>query len=253
MLSRPIQQTRAPLPHPPDILIEQNLVGDCDGFQHQLQQLQREEVAGEQALRASLEAGLSEIGTGQLPEMMGGLSPLGMNDADFDPFGVDFDLSQHDAENNAVTINGHNGSTSPLAAPPVSASTGLLPQQGVAGGMGIPPGLMTGKGFGSGFGGGHNGVAMITGGEELSRDPSFGISGFGATSAMTITPMSSVPPVGGGALVRQSSLDMYTILQVRAEISKNNVHDLFVKCFFFGGGGARRPADQVTSLLFQSV
>lgn len=167
--------------------------------------LQREPSA-EVGLRAALDAGLSEIGA-HLSDL-GGLDDLGAADLDFDPLGVEFDLSQLEQDPENVG----NGTSSPSVAPPV---VGL--QDGGQNGMAAPADLSAEAGGAVAAVGG-----VVMGGGEMVRDPSFGISGHAVAS----TVMASV---GGGStlagepLSRQSSLDINTIMQASF-------------CFFLGGG-----------------
>lgn len=145
----------------------------------ELTQQPREEPSNEQALLAALEVGVSEI-----PQLstMGSLDALAA-DLDIAPLGVGFDAS----ETEYLPAGSSDLSSSS------NASVG-------------------------GFEGGR-GVGGIEGGEELFRNPSFGIMGHAAASSS----------LGRGEPIsRQSSLDMNIIMQVKSFVSR--WHSLYSTC-----------------------
>lgn len=204
-------------------------------------------------LRAALDAGLSEIGAHF--DDLSGLGILGSTDPDLDPLGVEFDLSQLPQEPEEEETAGQRvpvgaASLGPSyqaidhRAPAVAAAAtavvegGSLPRVGGAGG-GRSANLVArsgvgGAGAGAGVGAGATGGAaaadaaaghapagaVIVGGGDLSRGPSFGISGPAAVSSVlgaggAWAGAGAGVPALGEPLLRQSSLDINTIMQVR--------------------------------------
>lgn len=148
--------------------------------------LQRE-PSNEQALRAALNAGLSELGE------LGGLEGLSA-EADLDPLGVDLDLSQFkDLEEVEVALSHIDGVVGE-----VSAIKGDIFQVPVSQGS---SGAVATEG-------------EVVGGGEMAREVSFGIGEREGGDGGAVSGRSSLPMVGGGKLPRQSSLDINTIMQV---------------------------------------
>lgn len=209
-------------------------------------------------LRVALDAGLSEIGA-QLDDLSN-LDMLGATELDLDlsaPLGAEFDISQLIQEpeiaeldpNSRVVVSGApiEGGTvsanaealqegcptnvtaaavaaavaergrSPVPVPVSAAQVGSATNP-----MDIPPNLVAGRGRGQQAGGGGGAKAPVVVG-ELSRTPSFGISGPAAVSSIlrmggeVAMPAAMPAAMGssGGGISRQSSLDMNTIMQVR--------------------------------------
>lgn len=172
-----------------------NGVMAAEGTTELPQQQQREEPSNEQALRAALEAGVSEI-----PQLssMGSLDALAA-DLDIAPLGVEFDVSGTE-----YLPAGSSDVSSP--------SSSNVPVVG---------GLQEGEAEGRIGGGavissssemeGGRGVGGVEGGGELFRNPSFGIMGHAAASSS----------LGRGEpMSRQSSLDMNIIMQVNSGVSR---------------------------------
>lgn len=139
------------------------------------------------AFRAALDAGLTEMGA-QLSDL-GGLDVLTGTDIDLDPLGVEFDLSTFQETDGVVSM----GSPSPPTVVEPKQREDAMPAP-----AGVPAGNRGGD------------AAVIVGGEPLSRDPSFGISGHAAASSIM---GSGLAP--GETLSRQSSLDINAIMQAR--------------------------------------
>lgn len=160
--------------------------------------LQREEST-EQALRAALDAGLTEIGN-QLTDFSGlAAFSSGVPDLDLDPLGVDFDV-------------GHLQETDYAPNPSTSIAGAVMgPQEGSIASVSLSAGLTAGT-VGGDLGGTLMAAAAVTtlsGGGEMSRIPSFGITGHPAMPTIVANGMTP-----GKAIPRQSSLDINTILQV---------------------------------------
>lgn len=195
-------------------------------------------------VRAALDAGLNEISANF--DDLSGLEALAGAELDLDlnlnPLGVEFDLSQliQEPENleNAVNGNGNAeskaeveacleacqaGGAAEVAAAVENGQPLPLPE---ATGMGnasvntmqVPPGLVAGRGGGAA--GGAGAAPVITGGGEMSRDPSFGISGPAAVGWAGAAPVVSS---AGEALSRQSSIDINTLMQVRVVDLKDGI------------------------------
>lgn len=184
---------------------------------------------GGSQVRAALDAGLSEMGASF--NDLGGLGILEGTGADLDldlGLGSEFDLSQLESPEQVVEASGEaQASLSAVAAMsgvvgatdvPAAGSGGAPPRPPGEGGaaavnsMQVPAGLVAGRNGNSvtGSRGAGAGAPVIIGGGEISRGPSFGISGPAAVSSI-------LGPAGassGGPISRQSSLDINTIMQV---------------------------------------
>ncbi|CAN0146584.1 unnamed protein product [Ectocarpus sp. 8 AP-2014] len=156
---------------------------------------------------------------------LGGLGILEGSGADLDldlGLGSEFDLSQLESPEQVVEASGEaEASLSAAAAAAAAAGSRTVGATDVpaAGGaaavysMQIPAGLVAGRSGSSSVAGSRGagaGAPVIIGGGDISRGPSFGISGPAAVSSI-------LEPAGassGGALSRQSSLDINTIMQM---------------------------------------
>lgn len=197
-------------------------------------------------VRAALDAGLNEISANF--DDLSGLEALTGAELDLDlnlnPLGVEFDLSQiiQEPEDNAENADNTNlnsqpdgraetevyleacqaGGAAEIAAavrkgepPAPSTGTESTPMNT----MQVPPGLVAGRGGGAAGGAVAaapvvSGAAapVITGGDAMSRDPSFGISGPAAMGWVGAAPVVSS---AREAISRQSSIDINTLVQVR--------------------------------------
>ncbi|CAM9331304.1 unnamed protein product [Ectocarpus sp. 8 AP-2014] len=194
-------------------------------------------------LRAALDAGLAEMGAPF--NDFGGLGILEGSGAELDldlGLGSEFDLSQLESPEQVVEASGEAEASLSAASAAGSRTVSAtdVPAAGSGGGpppppppgaggaaainsMQIPAGLVAGRSGSSSVAGSRGagaGAPVFIGGGEISRGPSFGISGPAAVSSI-------LGPAGassGGALSRQSSLDINTIMQMVTsdEELKNN-------------------------------
>ena len=189
-------------------------------------------------VRAALDAGLNEISANF--DDLSGLEALAGAELDLDlnlnPLGVEFDLSQliqepENAENETVetaSVSAESkaevdacleacaaGGAAEVAAAvgrgePVPAATGTGLGNAPINTMQVPPGLVAGRGGGAAAAGA-GASPVIAGGGQMTRDPSFGITGPAAVGWAGAAPAVSA----GEAISRQSSIDINTLMQVR--------------------------------------
>eukprot|EP00752_Nemacystus_decipiens_P006831 g6133.t1 len=207
-------------------------------------------------VRAALDAGLSEISANF--DDLSGLEALAGGEIDLDlslnPLGVEFDLSQliqepENVENGQENVESANGNaeakTGAEVLPPAITTTGTGTGAGLGSAptnmMQVPPGLVAGRGGGAAGSGGAGVAPVVTGGGELSRDPSFGITGPAAVGWAGAAPVVSS---AGGDLSRQSSIDINTLMQMASsdEELKNKdggTPDAIDNALAFGEGPAK--------------